>query len=170
MSRLAQFLPVTSRHVGVWAGTFRRLDADGNKTAEFRSEVIFRLLDNALWPNVYRQTNIYYDDAGAVTQRIDTDGHFDGERLRYESDRVRGWAADDPLDERGNNALLFMEILYREAEYVYEMAQISQCGQFRTRTVQFLRDGRTVQRTLIDETLVTTDWQTFDADREAGRR
>lgn len=166
--KLARLLPVTSRHVGVWDGMFRRVDADGIIVASFRSRVIFRLLDDAHWPAIYRQTNSYFAPDGSVMQSFDTEGSFVGDRIRYESDRVRGWAADDPLDEYGANSLLFMDILYRPGERVYEMAQISECGQYRTRTVQFLKDGRTMQRTLIDETLLTRDWQAFDAGQPLG--
>ena len=163
--RLAKLMPVTVRHVGVWDGIFRRVDAAGIITDSFRSQVVFRVFDDDQWPNIYQQTNSYFAPDGRVTQSFDTAGAFEGDRIRYASDRVRGWAADDPLDEFGANALLFMEILYRPNERVYEMAQISDCGHYRTRTVQFLKDGRTVQRTLIDETLRTTDWQSFDAEQ-----
>ncbi len=165
MSRLAALQPVMFRHAGVWSGQFRRLGPDGQIEAQFRSEVIFRVLDDALWPNIYRQTNTYFGDDGAVVQSFDTEGWYDTDRIRYASDRVRGWAADDPLDEHAANTLLFMEILYRPGETVYEMAQISACGDHRTRTVQFLKDGRTMQRTLIDESRLTSDWAAFDAAR-----
>lgn len=167
--KLAEYLPVTARSVGVWGGMFRRLDPSGNKYEEIRSEVIFRVFDDAKWPHIYQQTNTYFDEAGNITLSYDTNGYFDGDRLRYESDRVRGWCADDPLDEYGRNALLFMEILYRDAEYVYEIATMSDCGKFRARTVQFLKAGQVTQRTLIDEYLITKDWQAHDADRKAGR-
>lgn len=166
--KLATHLPVTCRSVGVWGGTFRRLNPQGDKLEEVRSEVIFRIFDDDKWPHIYRQTNSYFDAQGNITQSFDTDGWFEGDRLRYESDRVRGWCADDPYDEYGRNSLLFMEILYREGEYVYEIATISDCGQFRARTVQFLKDGQTAQRTLIDEHLITTDWRAYDAKRAEG--
>lgn len=166
--RFAKMMPITARHVGIWDGVFVRVGEDGEVSARFRSQVVFRLLDDSSWPNIYRQTNTYFAADGSITQSFDTEGWFEGDRIRYGSDRVRGWAADDPFDEYGANALLFMELLYRENEHVYEMAQISGCGQYRTRTVQFLKNGRTTQRTLIDERLRTTDWQTFDAEQGQG--
>ena len=163
--RLAALMPITARHVGVWDGMFVRVNEGGDVSARFRSQVVFRLLDDSHWPKIYRQTNTYFAADGSIMQSFDTEGWFEGDRIRYSSDRVRGWAADDPLDEYGANALLFMEILYRENEHVYEMAQISACSQYRTRTVQFLKNGRTTQRTLIDERLRTTDWRTFDTEQ-----
>lgn len=167
--KLAQYMPVTVKSIGVWGGTFCRVNPDGKTYEKLRSEVIFRVFDDEKWPHIYRQTNSFFNQAGEMIQTYDTEGYFDKDRLRYESGRVRGWAADDPMDEFGRNALLFMEILYRKNEYVYEIATMSDCGKFRARTVQFLKDGQTTQRTLIDEHLITKDWKTYDAEREAGR-
>ena len=167
--KLAEYLPVTARSVGVWSGTFCRVNPVGQTYEKLRSEVIFRVFDDSLWPNVYRQTNSFFDEEGNVIQSYDTEGYFDGDRLRYESERVRGWCADDPFDEYGRNSLLFMEILYREDEYVYEIATISDCGNYRARAVQFLHAGKTTQRTLIDEQLVTRDWQAYDEERKAAQ-
>ena len=42
-----------------------------------------------------------------------------------------------------------------------EMINISDDGQHRTRITQFLKDGRNMRRTLIDEELVSSDWTKF---------
>ena len=47
------------------------------------------------------------------------------------------------------------------AQYVYELINISDDGQHRTRITQFLKDGRNTRRTLIDEDLVSRDWSKF---------
>jgi hypothetical protein len=159
--RLAEYLPVIVRHAGVWEGTFARIDADNNVQAKFRSQIVFRLLDDAHWPDIYLQTNTYWLPGGSV-QSFDTPGSFRDGRLWFESDRVRGWSADDPLDTEGANALLFMEVLYDPGTHIYEMAQISRDNTRRSRAVQFVRDAVTIQRTLIDETLLTRDWRAFD--------
>jgi hypothetical protein len=46
-------------------------------------------------------------------------------------------------------------------KYVYEMINISDDGQFRTRMTQFLKDGKKTSRTLIDEELVSSDWSKY---------
>ena len=160
--RLAEHLPVIARHAGVWEGNFVRLDAASNVDARFRSQIVFRLFDDAHWPNIYLQTNTYWLPDGSV-QSFDTPGSFRDGRIRFESQRVRGWSADDPLDTESANALLFMDVLYMPGAHIYEMAQISRDNSRRSRCVQFVRDATTVQRTLIDETLLTRDWRAFDA-------
>ena len=52
--------------------------------------------------------------------------------------------------------------------YLYEMIQISDCGDYRSRTWHWFRDGRCIQRTLIDEQKVTSDWRAVKGASYAG--
>lgn len=163
-SRIATLLPVLARHEGVWDGVFRRIDASGDKTEEFPTRVIVRFKGDDSWPNVYHQTN-HYPLPDGREQVIETHGRFDDGRLCFESARVRGWCTDDPTDPNQRSALMYMDYLGDPGLHVYEMMQISGCGKYRTRVAQFLKDGRTISRTLIDETRVG-DWRELEAGRE----
>ncbi len=156
-SRIATILPVLARHEGVWDGWFRRVAHDGDKLEEFPTRVVVRYLDDDHWPDIYHQTNSYTRPDG-TSQQIETRGSVHDGRLVFKSARVDGWSIDDPTDPNRRSALMYMDFLTDPGLHVYEMMQISDCGQHRTRVAQFLRDGLTISRTLIDETR-TGDWQ-----------
>ena len=77
---------------------------------------------------------------------------FDGERVRFENTRVRGWAADDPNDLNKRSVSLFFEMLDGSGVYYYESIQISDDGKRRHRVAQYFdAHGTLLRRTLIDE-------------------
>lgn len=146
---IREAMPVLARHEGVWLGTFRRYDADGEMIAEFPSEITTVFPEDSEFD--YRQTNRYIRE-GEADIVIDSAGTFDGERLRFGNDRVRGWVVDDPTDEHARSTLLFFEYLDGSGTYVYETVQISDDGGRRHRATQYYNaDGSLQRRTLIDE-------------------
>ena len=153
-------LPVVARNEGVWDGMFRRVDPAGRITAEFQARIIKRFLPDEHWPKIYHQTNIYQLPSGEE-QRIDTKGEYRDGKIHFASERVTGWQLDDPADPFKRTVFLYMVYTSDPAQYVYEMINISDDGRFRTRMTQFLKDGRTTRRTLIDEELVSHDWSKF---------
>ncbi len=153
-------LPVVARNEGVWDGMFRRVDANSRITAEFSSRIIKRLLPDDFWPEIYHQTNIY-DLPDGKRQVIDTKGEYRDGKIHFASERVTGWQLDDPADPFNRTVFLYMVYNSAPDQYVYEMVNISDDGQFRTRMTQFLKAGRTVSRTLIDEELVSRDWSKY---------
>jgi hypothetical protein len=46
--------------------------------------------------------------------------------------------------------------------YLYEMIQLSDDGLSRARVWQWFKADRLFQRTLVDETFVTKDWQAYE--------
>lgn len=159
---LRQMLPIIARHEGVWEGVYRRYDAQGQSIGTHRSRVVMRFRPEAASDEFYDQTNIYYHPDGR-TEIIQTRGVFDGERLRFYSDRVDGWSKDDATDPARRACLLFMQFKkdvswYTAGVQVYELINISDCDRYRTRMTQHLKDGRTLTRTLIDETRRTKNW------------
>jgi hypothetical protein len=141
-------MPVLARHEGTWTGTFRRYDADGALVEAFPSEIVTTFPNE----NDYLQVNRYTRPAGQPEIVIRSEGRFDGERLRFENPRVRGWAMDDPSDEKGRSVLLYFEFLDGSGVYVYETVQISDDGRSRHRATQYFNpDGSLQRRTLIDE-------------------
>jgi hypothetical protein len=53
--------------------------------------------------------------------------------------------------------------------YVHEIVSVSSDGRYRARATQYLKEGRLVSRTLIDEEKITEDWAAYDAARAAQR-
>ena len=149
--------PVLARCEGVWKGVFRRFDGNAKLLAEFKSTITKRYLPDAPWPRVYHQTN-HYDFADGKTQTLETFGHYADGKIHFESDRVKGWQLDDPADPHKRSIFLHMVYKSDPDQYVYELINVSDDGKFRTRMTQFLKAGRTVQRTMIDEEKVSGDW------------
>ncbi|MDX2144502.1 MAG: hypothetical protein SFV19_14185 [Rhodospirillaceae bacterium] len=163
LAAMRKALPIIARHEGVWEGIYRRYDAQGQSIGMHRSRVVMRLRPEAANDEFYDQTNIYYHPDGR-TEVIQTKGVFDGERLRFYSDRVDGWSKDDITDPENRSCMLFMIFKqdigwYTAGVQVYELINISDCDRYRTRMTQHLKDGRTLTRTLIDETRRTRDWR-----------
>lgn len=158
--QVRELLPVLARHEGVWDGMFRRVDADGRIVEEFSSRIIKRFLPDEFWPMIYHQTNMY-DLPDGTKQVIDTKGKYEDGKVWFESARVDGWQLDDPSDPFNRTVFLYMVYKSDPNQYVYEMINISDDGKNRTRMTQFLQNGKTTKRTLIDEHLVSSDWTKF---------
>mgnify|MGYP002759549493 FL=1 len=74
-------------------------------------------------------------------------------------DRIYGWAAEVPLDDYHRTVMLYWKRKGEEGLELYEMIQLSDCGQLRNRIWHWYKNGVLVQRTLIDEKFVSRDWQ-----------
>jgi hypothetical protein len=143
-------MPVTARQEGVWRGTFRRIDAEGKVIETFPTEITIRFPTSG--PFQYEQTNIYRPE-GKPEVVIPTKGNFDGERIVFENQRVRGWAMDDKGDRNNRTTLLFIENLDGTGSYMYETIHVSDDGNRRARVAQFFdAKGALQRRTLVDET------------------
>lgn len=155
MSALRQAMPHFSRHEGVWEGIYRHYDADGRLADQHRSRLVCRIPDGG--PHDYLQTNHYTWDDGR-TERREFPGQYRAGRLWFDNELISGWAAEDPLDEHHRTMLLHWLRKGDPGLYLYEMIQLSDCGRFRTRVWQWIRDGRCAMRTLIDESKVSDRW------------
>ena len=152
---LRKEMPLLSRHEGVWEGMYRYYDAQGDKVDEHHSKLICRFT-NAM-PNPYLQTNIYTWSDGRTETR-EFSGAYDGERLQFDNDLIRGWAADVGPDENKRTSMLYWKRKDDPDTYLYEMIQLSDCGQFRSRVWHWIKDGQITHRTLIDEHKVSDSW------------
>lgn len=153
---LRQTFPLLERHEGVWEGWYRHIDVGGAQVDAHRARLVCRIPDDT--PNVYHQTNHYSWSDGSTEVR-DFKGEAKGDRLVFDNDIIKGWAAEEPLDENRRTMMLHWVRCDAPAIYLYEMIQLSDCGQYRTRVWQWLRDGQTVKRTLIDERKVSDEWR-----------
>jgi hypothetical protein len=160
-------LPVLARNEGVWDGTYRRYGADGGLLAAFQSRVVMRFRDDVPDEQMYHQTNLYRF-ADGKTQTIESRGWFDGEKLRFGSDRdIAGWAADDRTDSSGLICLLHMNVRTAtpqlpQGTLCFELVQLSADGKNRARMAQYVCAGQVIMRTMIDEKLITADWRSQD--------
>ncbi len=148
-------MPYLARNEGVWEGWYRHYDAAGDKIDEHKSRLICRIRQDD-----YHQTNLYRWADGRREDR-DFPAEVDGERLVFSS-MIDGWAAAVDLDEHSRTMMLHWTRKNEAGLYLYEMIQLSDDGQSRARVWQWFRDGRLAQRTLIDESCVSRDWQSFD--------
>lgn len=148
--------PQLARHEGVWEGWYRYIDVNGEQIDAHRSRLVCRIPDET--PSLYHQTNHYQWEDGSEEVR-DFKGVIQGNRLVFDNDIIKGWAAQEPLDEHQRTMLLHWVRCGEPNIYLYEMIQLSDCGRFRTRVWQWIEDGQTVKRTLIDEQKVSDEWR-----------
>jgi hypothetical protein len=153
-------LPQIARHEGVWDGTYRYYNAAGDKEDEHASRLVCRFPDRGPYP--YHQTN-FYRWADGRTETRQFPALIEGGRLVFRGGAIDGWAADVPLDGHGRTMMLYWVRRDEPGLYLYEMIQLSDCGQFRSRVWQWFRDGRLLRRTLIDEIKVSDDWSAYPA-------
>jgi hypothetical protein len=139
--------------MGVWEGIFRRYDAEGVLQESFASTIVQSLeARDGRWH--YSQTSLF-PEATRGPRRIEATGEIIGERLHFQSERLRGWAMDVP-DAPGTTVLLF-ESLDGSGLQVQEVSQLVDGGARRLRTTQTLREGRLVGRSHIDEQRTSHD-------------
>ena len=156
MSDIKKQMPILARHEGVWEGWYRYYDADGNKVDEHRSKLICRFPEDGEYP--YHQTNHYSWEDGRTEVRDFPTQIKDG-RIIF-SGEIEGWAAEVPLDENHRTVMLHWNRTDRDDLYLYEMIQISDCSRYRNRVWQWIsKEGKILQRTLIDEVKVSDDWR-----------
>lgn len=153
---LRETMPLLARHEGVWDGYYRYFDINGDKLDEHKSRLLCRIPG----VNEYHQTNYYFWQDGRRDLR-DFPALVKDKRLIFHTD-ISGWAAEVPLDEHGRTIMLHWTRNNEPDLYLYEMIQISDCGQYRARVWQWFRGGRLLQRTLVDEQRVSEDWRSYE--------
>jgi ketosteroid isomerase-like protein len=133
---------------GTWMGVFRRYDAAGTLTDSVPSEVQVSF-DEA--GQGYRQVNILRP-AGKPVERIESAGTWDGDRLRFENERVTGWFGPLAGDTSGLVSVLQITTKDPKPVALSELITVSPDGCRRMRVAQYVRDGQIMRRTLINET------------------
>lgn len=144
------------RHEGVWEGYYRYFDEKGNKIDEHKSRLLCRIPEQGK----YHQTNFYYWADGKKEIR-DFPTRLEGDKIIFYSE-IDGWAAPVELDEFKRTMMLRWTRKDDDDLYLYEMIQMSDCGKYRNRVWQWFKNGKLVQRTLIDEQLISRQWHKYD--------
>ena len=153
---LRETLPFLARSEGVWDGYYRYFDPEGNKIDEHKSRLICRIKDD----RDYHQTNIYRWADGKRQDR-DFPADIQGERLIFTT-VITGWAQAVDLDEYKRTMMLNWTRNGEPDLYLYEMIQLSDDSQSRSRVWQWFKADRLLQRTLIDERFVSPDWASYE--------
>ena len=153
---LRETMPLLARHEGVWDGYYRYFNIHGDKIDEHKSRLLCRMPG----ANEYHQTNYYFWRDGRRDLR-DFPARTEDKRLIFHTD-IKGWAAEVPLDEHGRTIMLHWTRNDDPDLYLYEMIQLSDCGRYRARVWQWFRQGRLMQRTLVDEQRVSADWRSYE--------
>ena len=153
---LREKMPLLARHEGVWDGYYRYMDSNGNKIDEHKSRILCRMIG----ADDYHQTNYYYWADGKKDIR-DFPAIVKDDRLMFCTE-ISGWAAEVPLDENSRTIMLHWTRNNEPDLYLYEMIQLSDCGQYRARVWQWFREDRLFMRTLVDEQRISESWQVYD--------
>ncbi len=148
-------MPLLARHEGVWEGYYRYYNADGDKIDEHKSRLICRIRED----REYHQTNLYRWSNGERDTR-DFPAEIRDGRL-YFSTEIDGWAAAVDLDEHQRTMMLHWTRVDEPDLYLYEMIQISDDGDARARVWHWFKSDRLLQRTLVDERRISTDWASY---------
>ncbi len=157
---IREAMPLLARHEGVWDGTYSHFNGANQKVDEHASRLLCRFPDSGPYP--YHQTNLYNWDDGRTETR-DFPATFKDNRIWFDTDLIKGWAAEVPLDEFNRTVMLYWQRQGDPALYLYEMIQLSDDGQNRCRTWHWIRNGVLETRTAIQEKLVTRDWRSFES-------
>lgn len=165
MTDLHKHMPILARHEGIWDGWYRYYDPNGDKTDEHRSRLVCRFPTDGPYP--YHQTN-YYQWADGRTETRDFPAGYAFGRVTFDNELIRGWAAEVSLDDRHRSVMLYWQRQNEPDLELYEMIQISDCGQYRHRVWHWYKRGRIAQRTLIDEEFVSRDWRALSGPSFAG--
>jgi len=152
---LRKSFPQLAKHEGVWEGWYRYVDAEGNLIDKHKSKLVCRLPKDQ--PTLYHQTNYYTWEDGKTDVR-DFKGYASEDKIIFDNDLIKGWAGGVSLDDSGRSIMLHWERVAEPETYLYEMIQISDCGQYRSRVWQWLKNGQITQRTLVDEQRISHDW------------
>ena len=154
-SDIKHAMPLLARNEGIWEGWYRYFDQDGNKVDEHRSRLVCRFPEEGPLP--YHQTNHYTWADGKKEVREFPAQYRDG-RVWFDNELIDGWAAEVPLDGHQRTIMLYWVRKGEPDTYLYEMIQMSDCGRYRQRVWQWIKDGRCILRTLIDEEKVSSSW------------
>ena len=153
-AQLRRRMPLTAKMEGVWEGTFRRVGPKGEFIEALPSRIIVQLLPDGEAYD-YRQINVLNPD-GDEEQRIESYGKWDVDRLRFFNGRLEGWAKAVAADEAGQTAVFLMEFNDGSGLTVSEVVSFRPGDpDARMRATQYMREGRIVRRTLIDEIKVS---------------
>ena len=140
-------MPLLARHEGRWAGVYVHVDAEGREIDRHESLLECSFPEHGDPP--YHQRNTYTWPGGRQEVFDFPASHVTG-AIVFDTPRISGraWEVDE------NTIVLTWTRKDIEGASLYEMIQLSPCGEHRTRTWHWLHAGDVFRRTLIKETRV----------------
>lgn len=144
MSNIRDEMPVLARHEGDWVGTYTLIDTNGTILDKHDSHLTCQFPEDG--PYSYYQINRYQWLDGKREEH-QFPGMYRDKKLWFDMERIQGyaWEADD------STILLWFTYKTTPEMYLYEMIQISPCGNYRARTWHWFKTHQIFRRTLIQE-------------------
>lgn len=142
-------MPLLAKHEGYWSGTYTYVNPAGVVIDQHESHLA--CLFPGSGPYQYHQTNTYTWPDGR-TEVHQFPGTYDGYgRMHFDTDRLKGiiWGVDENT--------LYLTWIYKEKGTdlrLFELIVLSDDGNNRCRTWQWVRNGKIEMRTLINETRI----------------
>ncbi|MDA9671387.1 DUF3598 domain-containing protein, partial [bacterium] len=99
---LKKIMPLLARHEGVWEGTYRFYNVQGEQIDEHASRLICRFPAAG---HPYHQTN-HYRWANGKREVRDFPAVVENERLKWDNEFINGWACDVALDDFNRTTML----------------------------------------------------------------
>lgn len=141
---LKQLMPAVLEHAGLWVGTYRHIDQQGNTLDFHHSKVECFFPQNG--PVVYVQRNHFNWEDGR-NLKVEFEGIIKHERIYWDTDTFKGygWVASP------NIFLLELERKDEPGAWFYESIVMGSDKKNRVRTWHWFKDGKCYKRTLCDE-------------------
>lgn len=159
--QISATMPLVAAQAGVWQGEYVHFDADHREIDRHSSKLVCRLFDGADGEARLAQSNIYVWADGSREVRY-FDGHLRGDRIVIANENIDGWVAPLTLDTTQATIMVLWSRAGEPDFRYYEMITVAEAGLAKNRTWHWYRKGRLFQRTLINEELITRDWQAHD--------
>ncbi|WP_031168985.1 DUF3598 family protein [Streptosporangium roseum] len=142
-------MPLLARHEGEWEGTYTYVDLDGMVVDRHNAQLTCTLPNSGDWD--YYQINRYTWEDGRTEEHRFPGSYLGQGRCAFDTERIKGefWAVDDDT--------IYLSWIYKESGAdlrLFELIVLSPDGNTRSRVWQWVRGGKCIQRTLIDETRV----------------
>jgi hypothetical protein len=143
---LHSLMPDVLAHAGVWKGTYRHIDIQGNTLDLHKSNVTCIFPQQG--PVVYIQKNVFSWDDGKE-YKVSFDGIIKNNRIYWDTPTFKGygWVASP------NIFLLELERKDEPGAWFYESIVMGADQKHRARTWHWFKGGVCYKRTLCDETL-----------------
>lgn len=144
MTSIKDGMPVLAQHEGDWMGTYTLIDTEGNILDKHDSHLTCQFPEHG--PYSYYQINRYCWSSGKREEH-QFPGIYQDKKLWFDIERMQGYAWEV------DNSSILLRFTYRAMPeiHLYEMIQISICGNRRARTWHWFKDDQLFRRTLIQE-------------------
>lgn len=144
MSIIKEEMPLLVRHEGEWEGNYKIIDNNGNLLDEHRVNISVQFPENS--PYACQLVYKYQWDNGKFEEHYFLATYRD-QKIWFDTERLQGyaWEADD--------SIVLIWFTYKSSPDIsmYEIIQLSPCGNYRYRTMHLLKNHQVFKLTLMQE-------------------